>query len=87
VRRDGDHRLTYSGLGIYRPQLLQDWRAHAEDAGVDETPPRFRLAPILRAHMDAGRISGEHHRGRWTDVGTPHRLAALDAELSAELAS
>ena len=87
VRRDGEHRLTYSGLGIYRPQLLQDWRAHSEDAGADEAPPRFRLAPILRAHMDAGRIHGEHHRGRWTDVGTPQRLATLDAELSADLAS
>jgi MurNAc alpha-1-phosphate uridylyltransferase len=87
VRRDGVHRLTYSGLGIYRPQLLQDWRAHSEDAGADETPPRFRLAPILRAHMDAGRITGEHHRGRWTDVGTPQRLATLDAELKAELTS
>jgi len=86
VRRDGEHRLTYSGLGIYRPQLLQDWRTHSEDAGADETPPRFRLAPILRAHMDAGRITGEHHRGRWTDVGTPQRLATLDAELAAGLA-
>jgi MurNAc alpha-1-phosphate uridylyltransferase len=27
-------------------------------------------------------VSGEHHRGRWTDVGTPARLAQLDAELS-----
>ncbi|MCM2336918.1 MAG: mannose-1-phosphate guanylyltransferase, partial [Pseudomonas sp.] len=51
--------------------------------GADETPPRFRLAPVLRAHMADGRISGEHHRGRWTDVGTPERLAALDAELAA----
>ena len=87
VRRDDEHRLTYSGLGIYRPQLLLDWRAHSEDAGADETPPRFRLAPILRAHMDAGRITGEHHRGRWTDVGTPQRLATLDAELAAGLPS
>lgn len=82
VRSDGEQRLTYAGLGIYRPQLLDDWRAHSRDAGADETPPRFRLAPILRAHMAAGRISGEHHRGRWTDVGTPQRLAELDAALS-----
>jgi MurNAc alpha-1-phosphate uridylyltransferase len=81
VRSDGANRLTYSGIGVYRPQLLDDWRAHSVDAGVDETPPRFRLAPILRAHMANGRISGEHHRGRWTDVGTPERLAGLDAEL------
>ena len=82
VRSEGAHRLTYAGLGVYRPQLLDDWRAHAIDAGAAETPPRFRLAPILRAHMAEGLIRGEHHRGRWTDVGTPQRLAQLDAELA-----
>ena len=75
--------LTYAGLGVFRPRLLDGWRAHTGDAGADETPPRFRLALILRAHMAAGRITGEHYRGRWTDVGTPDRLAVLDAEFSA----
>ena len=82
VRGEGAERLTYAGLGVYRPQLLEDWRVHANDAGASETPPRFRLAPILRAHMPAGRITGEHYRGRWTDVGTPQRLAALEASHS-----
>lgn len=82
VRSDGEHRLTYSGLGVYRPQLLEGWRERTGDAGADEAPPRFRLAPILRAHMAQGRITGEHHRGRWTDVGTPERLAALESELT-----
>ncbi len=81
VRSDGANRLTYSGIGVYRPQLLDGWHAHSRDAGAVETPPRFRLAPILRAHMAQGRITGEHHRGRWTDVGTPERLAGLDGEL------
>lgn len=83
VRSDGEHRLTYAGLGVFRPQLLDGWREHSRDAGASETPPRFRLAPILRAHMGEGRITGEHHRGRWTDVGTPERLATLDRELTA----
>lgn len=82
VRSDGANPLTYAGLGVFRPRLLDGWRTHTTDAGADETPPRFRLAPILRAHMAAGRITGEHHRGRWTDVGTPERLAALNAELA-----
>ena len=81
VRSEGGDPLTYAGLGIYRPQLLDDWRAHARDAGASETPPRFRLAPILRAHMADGRIGGEHYCGRWTDVGTPQRLVQLDGEL------
>ncbi len=87
VRSDGPHRLTYSGIGVYRPQLLDGWREHCSDAGASEHPPRFRLAPILRAHMATGDIRGEHHRGRWTDVGTPQRLAELDASLGAPAAS
>lgn len=83
VRREGARRLTYAGIGVYRPALLEDWRRHADgDAGIaGNGKPRFRLAPLLRAHMDQGRIDGEHHVGRWTDVGTPQRLAQLDQEL------
>ena len=42
VRSDGENRLTYAGLGVYRPQLLDGWREHAIDAGAGETPPRAR---------------------------------------------
>lgn len=83
VRSDGPRRLTYAGIGVYRPRLLAGWREHSRDAGADDTPPRFRLAPILRAHMARAEITGEHHRGRWTDVGTPERLRALDEQLRA----
>lgn len=83
VRADGDALLTYAGLGVYRPQLLADWRAGVgQEPGADEQPPRFRLAPILKALMPDDRITGEYHAGRWTDVGTPERLAQLDAELA-----
>jgi N-acetyl-alpha-D-muramate 1-phosphate uridylyltransferase len=76
----GDDRLTYAGIGVFRPALLQDWRAVIGDAaGADARPPRFRLAPLLRAAMQRGQVSGEHHAGAWTDVGTPERLAALRA--------
>ena len=71
LHADGEVRLTYAGLGVYRPALL------------DIAPPqrRFPLAPLLRAHMAHGAITGEHHRGAWTDVGTPERLDALRASL------
>jgi MurNAc alpha-1-phosphate uridylyltransferase len=83
VLGDGEPRLTFSGIGLYRPSLFADWRGIiGAAAGADETPPRFKLAPLLRAAMVGGRVSGEHHRGRWTDVGTPQRLAQLDAELA-----
>jgi MurNAc alpha-1-phosphate uridylyltransferase len=84
VLSEGESRLTFSGIGVYRPTLLDGWRETIGDAaGVDETPPRFRLAPLLRAAMARSRVSGEQHSGRWTDIGTPQRLADLDRELAA----
>ncbi len=80
VHPDGPTRLTFSGIGVYRAALLEGWRATVD--GDPGTPPRFKLAPLLRRAMAAGRVSGEHHRGRWTDVGTPQRLAELDAQLA-----
>lgn len=82
VVSDGDSKLTFSGIGVYRPSLFDDWREVIGDApGADETPPRFKLAPLLRAAMVRGAVTGEHHRGKWTDVGTPERLAELDRKL------
>jgi MurNAc alpha-1-phosphate uridylyltransferase len=87
VRADGEHRLTYSGIGVYRPQLFDGWRDIVCEPIIVDGKPKFPLAPILRAHMAEGGIRGEHHRGRWTDVGTPQRLAALDAALHGSSAS
>jgi MurNAc alpha-1-phosphate uridylyltransferase len=81
-RETGQPALTFAGIGVYRPALLAGWReVIGSAAGTDETPPRFKLAPLLRAAMQAGKVTGEHHRGRWTDVGTPERLAQLDLQL------
>lgn len=82
VRNDAANRLTYAGLGVYRPQLLDGWRDVIAEPAIANGKPKFPLAPILRARMAAGLIRGEYHRGRWTDVGTPERLARLDAELT-----
>jgi MurNAc alpha-1-phosphate uridylyltransferase len=76
-------RLTYAGVAVYRPEILDGWQAIAgnrEDA--HRSPPRFPLAPILKARMAQGQVTGEHHRGRWTDVGTPARLEQLRADLA-----
>lgn len=84
LRSVDTQRLTFSGIGVYRPALLRDWRSIIGDApGSGDTPPRFPLAPLLRAAMRDGAATGEHHAGAWTDVGTPQRLARLDAALAA----
>jgi MurNAc alpha-1-phosphate uridylyltransferase len=72
-RADG-LRLTFSGIGIYRPSLFR---------GI-EPGARAALAPLLRAAAGAGRAGAEWHAGRWIDVGTPERLAQLDTELRQE---
>jgi MurNAc alpha-1-phosphate uridylyltransferase len=64
-------RLTFSGIGVYHRALFADTAA-----GV-----KAPLAPLLRQAIEDGRASGEHYGGRWEDVGTPARLAALDEEL------
>lgn len=82
LHAEGERRLTYAGVGVYRPELLRGWRGVIGHApGTREQPPRFPLAPLLRAAMRDGRITGEFHAGAWTDVGTPDRLARLDAQL------
>ncbi|MFC4297389.1 MAG: nucleotidyltransferase family protein [Castellaniella sp.] len=71
-----DTALTFAGIGLYRPALF---------ARTDPDQPA-PLAPLLRQAMAAHAVSGERHAGRWIDVGTPARLAALDAELAARTA-
>lgn len=80
----GSPRLTFSGMGVYRPELLAGWRSVVEET-LESTakPPRFKLRPVLSAAMAAHAVSGSRHMGAWTDVGTPERLATLDALLNA----
>jgi MurNAc alpha-1-phosphate uridylyltransferase len=79
---DGDARLTFSGIGVYRPELLAQWHQVIDNvAQAEGQPPRFKLAPLLRDAMRREQISGSHHRGHWTDVGTPERLVSLDVQL------
>ena len=67
---DGEPCLTYSGIAVYHPELFADC-----------PPGAFPLAPLLRKAMADRHVSGEHYRGRWIDVGTPQRLAALERSL------
>lgn len=64
---DGEPRWTYSTIALLHAGLLAGIRA-----GEKAT-----LRPCLDAAMQAGRVSAEIHRGAWTDVGTPQRLAQL----------
>jgi N-acetyl-alpha-D-muramate 1-phosphate uridylyltransferase len=81
VHNDGETRLTFSGIGVYRRDVLDHWRdVIGDNIDANAKPPRFKFAPLLRAAMDRGAITGTHYRGAWTDVGTPERLASLNAQ-------
>jgi MurNAc alpha-1-phosphate uridylyltransferase len=68
-------RYTYTGIALLDPALVAPVRAG----------DKAQLAPLLRAAADAGRLSGELHRGLWRDAGTAERLAELDALLRARM--
>ncbi|MDE2157026.1 MAG: nucleotidyltransferase family protein [Xanthomonadaceae bacterium] len=78
----GEPRLTFSGLGIYRRQFLDGWQEAIGGTGdAGPTPPRFKLVSLLRAAIAAGTVTGFHHHGVWTDVGTPGRMQAIRAPM------
>jgi N-acetyl-alpha-D-muramate 1-phosphate uridylyltransferase len=82
LRSDGPRLLTYSGIGVFRAALLQGWQTIiGNPIGAVQHPPRFKLAPLLRAAMQEDLISGEYFNGLWTDVGTPERLQQLDSQI------
>lgn len=64
-------RYTYAGIGVFRPELF---------AGCQ--PGRFPLRPLLERAIAARRLRGALYRGTWVDVGTPQRLAELEARLN-----
>lgn len=82
VHESGEPRLTFSGIGVYRPGLLQDWRDVIGTPVDPATPPRFKLVSLLLAAMRQGQVSGARHRGIWNDIGTPARLDALRTTLA-----
>ena len=74
IANHGEPRLTFSGIGVYRPEMF------------DAVTPgsSAKLAPILREFAEQRRIGGELFRGDWTDVGTVERLEQLNAPLATQ---
>ncbi|HLO61377.1 MAG TPA: nucleotidyltransferase family protein [Azonexus sp.] len=71
IYANGEQTLTYAGIGIFSPSFF---------TGV--TPGTImKLRPLLDDAIRLGTLTGERYAGRWVDVGTPQRLAALDQEL------
>ena len=73
VVNEAPQRHTYSTIGLYRRTLFSSLPA-GNPQGI-----KAALAPLLRTAIAEGRVTGELYTGEWTDVGTPERLAALNA--------
>jgi MurNAc alpha-1-phosphate uridylyltransferase len=66
LRLEGEPKLTYSGIGVYRADFFKDCRAG-----------KFPLLPLLQAAMRTEALSGECYDGFWSDVGTSESYASL----------
>jgi MurNAc alpha-1-phosphate uridylyltransferase len=67
VRNGPDRELTYSGIALYRPEMLAGQKAG-----------RFSLVPLMREAADRGQLTGSLSEGVWEDIGTADRLARLN---------
>ena len=65
---EGIQSLTYSGIGLYDPQLFA-----AEASGKNP------LRPLLDRAVAGALLQGELYSGVWEDIGTPERLASINA--------
>jgi MurNAc alpha-1-phosphate uridylyltransferase len=60
-------KLTFSGIGLYRPELFSNTPAGSS-----------KLGPLLRQAIANQRVSGQKYAGFWMDIGTPERLQELN---------
>ena len=70
IESDKDDRFTYSGIGVFSPEFFHDCQ-----------PGKFPLRPLLVRAIAARKLQGQVYRGVWLDIGTPERLAELEASL------
>lgn len=68
LKNSGQNRLTFSGIGVYHPQMFVDILAGKP----------AKLAPLLRRAIENARAGAMHYQGIWHDIGTPERLLALN---------
>ena len=71
LKNDGISKHTFSGVGIYHPDLFNSI----------ETGQPAKLAPLLRQAMAKNKATAQYYQGIWHDIGTPERLNALNDEM------
>ena len=74
---DAPERLTFSTIALYRAAFFTP--PHGDIPPGNPQGTKAALAPLLRRAIEKAQVSAERYLGAWTDVGTPERLAALNA--------
>lgn len=69
----GETKLTFSGVGVYHPDLF---------TSIEKGQP-YRLAPLIRECIRNNQAAATVHHGVWHDVGTPQRLKDINSWLTA----
>jgi len=64
-------RLNFAGIAVWHPALFREFTAGQ----------KMKLFPWAYQFIEAGRVSAEHHRGVWENMGTPQQLAELNEKL------
>jgi N-acetyl-alpha-D-muramate 1-phosphate uridylyltransferase len=80
--RDGrGMKLTFAGIGVYAPSLLQAPARSIGSASAQRRNPLTDLFPLLTCALARGDVHGEHYTGPWTHLTSPDRLWDLDGVL------
>jgi len=74
---DETPRYTFSTIALYKKTFFSEARCDIP-AGNPQSV-KAPLAPLLRRAMDEGLVTASLYQGLWVDVGTPERLAQLNA--------
>ncbi|MCU4120310.1 nucleotidyltransferase family protein [Variovorax sp. N23] len=74
---DAPERLTFSTIALYRAAFFAP--PHCDIPPGNPQGTKAALAPLLRRAIEKAQVSAERYLGAWADVGTPERLAALNA--------
>ena len=67
--------MTFTGMGIYRSDIFL--KEHADN--------KVGLGKVLRDLSASDKVSAEHHRGFWSDIGTPERLDEINKYVEGDL--
>ena len=71
LKNEGKPMLTFSGVGVYHPDLFAD---------ITKGQPA-KLVPLLRKAIESNAATAQYYQGIWHDIGTPERLKILNDNL------